>query len=86
MSNKPEFGAQFRLLAQSIDSALERADTPEQCDDALTRLLAQLENWKDGLATTRPSPPTSAKSESLYGPSPDANSSCSRRGSGVPVP
>lgn len=38
-----EFGAQFRLLAQSIDSALERADTPEQCDDALTRLLAQLE-------------------------------------------
>lgn len=38
-----EFGAQFRLLGQSVESALERVDTPEQCDDALTRLLAQLE-------------------------------------------
>lgn len=38
-----EFGAQFRLFSQSVESALERVETPEQCDDALTRLLAQLE-------------------------------------------
>ncbi|MBK6908971.1 MAG: DNA repair ATPase [Rhodocyclaceae bacterium] len=38
-----EFGAQFKLFAQSVESALERVDTPEQCDDAMTRLLAQLE-------------------------------------------
>ncbi len=38
-----EFGAQFKLFGQSVENALELADTPEKCDDALTRLLAQLE-------------------------------------------
>ena len=38
-----EFGAQFRLFGQAVENALELADTPEKCDDSLTRLLAQLE-------------------------------------------
>ena len=38
-----EFGAQFKLFGQAVESALERTDTPDQCDDALTRLLAQIE-------------------------------------------
>jgi hypothetical protein len=38
-----EFGAQFKLFGQAVENALEFADTPEKCDDALTRLLAQLE-------------------------------------------
>lgn len=38
-----EFGAQFRLFGQAVENAIEFADTPQKCDDALTRLLAQLE-------------------------------------------
>ncbi|MDY7093668.1 MAG: DNA repair ATPase [Acidobacteriota bacterium] len=38
-----EFGAEFKLFAQSVSSALSLAGTPEQCDEALTRLLLQLE-------------------------------------------
>lgn len=38
-----EFGAQFKLFGQSVANALEFADTPEKCDEALTRLLTQLE-------------------------------------------
>ncbi|MFV0680921.1 DNA repair ATPase [Ottowia sp.] len=40
---RAEFGAQFKLFAQGVENALELADTPEKCDEALTRLLAQLE-------------------------------------------
>ena len=38
-----EFGAQMRLFGQAVENAIEFADTPQKCDDALTRLLAQLE-------------------------------------------
>jgi ATPase involved in DNA repair/ATPase family associated with various cellular activities (AAA) len=38
-----EFGAQFTLLSQSIAGALGLAETPEQCDEQLARLLIQLE-------------------------------------------
>ncbi len=38
-----EFGAQIQLFGQAVENALALADTPEKCDDALTRLLAQLE-------------------------------------------
>lgn len=38
-----EFGAQFKLFSQAVENAIEFADTPQKCDDALTRLLAQLE-------------------------------------------
>ncbi|HZX33222.1 MAG TPA: DNA repair ATPase [Rhodocyclaceae bacterium] len=45
-----EFGAQFKLFGQSVENALELADTPEKCDDALTRLLAQLEDLEGRFA------------------------------------
>jgi hypothetical protein len=45
-----EFGAQFKLFGQSVENALEFADTPEKCDDALTRLLAQLEELEGRFA------------------------------------
>jgi hypothetical protein len=40
---RAEFAAQFKLLSQSVDSALGRADTPEACDEQLSRLMLQLE-------------------------------------------
>lgn len=45
-----EFGAQFKLFGQSVENALEFADTPEKCDEALTRLLAQLEELEGRFA------------------------------------
>ncbi|MDA7416896.1 DNA repair ATPase [Xenophilus arseniciresistens] len=41
---RAEFGAQFKLFGQAVENALELSDTPEKCDEALTRLLAQLED------------------------------------------
>jgi hypothetical protein len=38
-----EFAAQFTLFSQSITNALGLSTTPENCDEQLTRLLAQLE-------------------------------------------
>ncbi len=40
---KADFAAQFKLLGQSVSSAVALAETPEQCDDALSRLMLQLE-------------------------------------------
>lgn len=40
---KAEFGVQFQLFKQSVDSALTQAQTPEACDDQLSRLIVQLE-------------------------------------------
>ncbi|NUN14138.1 MAG: DNA repair ATPase [Myxococcales bacterium] len=40
---KAEFSADFRLYAQSVQSAIGLADTPEKCDDQLAALLLQLE-------------------------------------------
>lgn len=45
-----EFGAQFKLFGQAVENALEFADTPEKCDEALTRLLAQLEELEGRFA------------------------------------
>ncbi|QYF95297.1 DNA repair ATPase [Massilia sp. PAMC28688] len=45
-----EFAAQFQLFGQSVESALEQADTPERCDELLTRLLAQLEELEGKFA------------------------------------
>jgi hypothetical protein len=45
-----EFGAQFKLFGQAVENALAFADTPEKCDDALTRLLAQLEELEGRFA------------------------------------
>ncbi|HXV64482.1 MAG TPA: DNA repair ATPase, partial [Vicinamibacteria bacterium] len=38
-----EFGVQFQLLSQSVVSALGLADTPEKCDEQLSKLMLQLE-------------------------------------------
>ena len=38
-----EFSAQFTLFSQSITNALSLSTTPENCDEQLTRLIAQLE-------------------------------------------
>ena len=40
---KADFAAQFKLLGQSVSSAVALAETPEQCDAALSRLMLQLE-------------------------------------------
>lgn len=38
-----QFGAQFKLLGQSVENALGMSTTPEKCDEQLSRLLVQLE-------------------------------------------
>ena len=40
---RAEFTSQFKLFAQSIDSALSLADTPEKVDEQLAKLSVQLE-------------------------------------------
>ena len=40
---RAEFGAQFKLLGQSIENALSQADSPEKCDEGLSRLTVMLE-------------------------------------------
>ncbi|MEW5738713.1 MAG: DNA repair ATPase [Myxococcota bacterium] len=47
---RAEFGSQFKLFAQSIDSALSLADSPEKCDEQLTRLTLQLEELESRFA------------------------------------
>ncbi|HRC56957.1 MAG TPA: DNA repair ATPase, partial [Kofleriaceae bacterium] len=44
------FGAQVKLLTQSVASALAQCDTPERCDQELTRLLVQLEELEGRFA------------------------------------
>jgi len=41
--SRAEFGAQFALFAQAVQSALAQAGTPEGCDEQLSRLMVQLE-------------------------------------------
>ncbi len=45
-----EFSAQFGLFGQSVESALEQAETPERSDELLTGLLAQLEELEGRFA------------------------------------
>jgi hypothetical protein len=40
---RAEFSAQFKLLGQAVSSALAMADSPERCDEQLSRLMVQLE-------------------------------------------
>ena len=39
-----EFGVQFQLLSQSVTSALALSDSPEKCDEQLSKLMLQLED------------------------------------------
>ncbi|MCU7884372.1 MAG: DNA repair ATPase [Candidatus Thiodiazotropha sp. (ex Lucinoma annulata)] len=41
-----EFGAQFALFSQSVINALSLATTPEKCDEQLSKLLVQLEEFE----------------------------------------
>jgi MoxR-like ATPase len=41
---KAEFGARFKLLGQSVTSALNASDSPQSCDQQLSQLLIQLED------------------------------------------
>lgn len=62
-----EFGAQFKLFGQAVENALEFADTPQKCDDALTRLLAQLEELEGRFAEQEAfAADIAAKRESVY--------------------
>ncbi len=47
---RAEFGAQIKLLTQSVASGLAQCDTPERCDQELTRLLVQLEELEGRFA------------------------------------
>lgn len=47
---RAEFGSQFKLFAQSIDSALSLADSPEKADEQLGRLTLQLEDLESRFA------------------------------------
>ncbi|MBI5549212.1 MAG: DNA repair ATPase, partial [Deltaproteobacteria bacterium] len=38
-----EFGAQFKVFAQNAESSLASCDSPERCDEHLSRVLVQLE-------------------------------------------
>lgn len=40
---KAEFAAQFTLLGQAVTSSIGMADTPDKCDEQLSRLMVQLE-------------------------------------------
>jgi MoxR-like ATPase len=41
---RAEFGARFKLLSQTVTSALNASDTPQACDQQLSQILIQLEN------------------------------------------
>ncbi|GEM76484.1 DNA repair ATPase [Vibrio sagamiensis] len=47
---KAEFSAQFKLLAQSVNSAMEQATTPDECDNQLAKLITQLEKLESRFA------------------------------------
>lgn len=47
---RAEFSSQFKLFAQSIDAALSLSDTPEKCDEQLSRLTLQLEELESRFA------------------------------------
>ena len=46
LEGRAEFAAQFALLSQSVASALAVCDTPEKCDEQLSRLMIQLEDME----------------------------------------
>ncbi|MGW9115256.1 DNA repair ATPase [Streptomyces sp. NPDC055663] len=47
---RAEFAAEFTLLGQAVTGAIAAADTPDACDDQLSRLLLQLENLESRFA------------------------------------
>lgn len=47
---RAEFAAEFALLGQSVSGALAAADSPEVCDQQLSRLLVHVENLESRFA------------------------------------
>ncbi|MFD7065750.1 DNA repair ATPase [Streptomyces sp. NPDC059913] len=47
---RAEFAAEFALLGQAVTGAIAAADTPDACDEQLSRLLLQLENLESRFA------------------------------------
>ncbi|CZF86228.1 DNA repair ATPase [Grimontia marina] len=45
-----EFSAQFKLLSQSVSSAMEQATTPDECDNQLAKLVGQLDKLESRFA------------------------------------
>lgn len=45
-----QFGAQLKLVTQAVTNLLERCDTPEKCDEALGRMMVQLEELETRFA------------------------------------
>ncbi|WP_414931506.1 DNA repair ATPase [Vibrio europaeus] len=45
-----EFSAQFKLLSQSVSSAMEQATSPDECDTQLAKLIGQLEKLESRFA------------------------------------
>ncbi|MBU2669594.1 DNA repair ATPase [Actinoplanes bogorensis] len=43
LEGRAEFAAEFALFGQAVSGALAAADTPDRCDEHLTRLMAQIE-------------------------------------------
>jgi hypothetical protein len=41
---KAEFASQFKLLSQSVSSSISKADSPDKCDEELSRLMGQIES------------------------------------------
>lgn len=39
-----EFSSQFKLLSQSVSSAINSSETPDKCDEQLARLMGQIDN------------------------------------------
>lgn len=47
---RAEFAAEFALLCQAVIGALAAADSPEECDEQLARMLVQVENLESRFA------------------------------------
>lgn len=50
IENKAEFSSQFKLLHQSFISAIDLCDTPEKCDEQLSKIMLQLEELEGKFA------------------------------------
>lgn len=47
---KAEFSSQFKLLSQSVSSALTASETPDKCDEQMARLMSQVESLESKFA------------------------------------
>jgi hypothetical protein len=47
---KAEFASQFKLLSQSVSSALTSSETPDKCDEQMARLMSQVESLESKFA------------------------------------